>query len=228
MKAAPKNQSHGNHLPAGKGPVRVLIADDHAVVRRGVKDILREGFPRAVFGEAQDAAQTLDLVRKEKWDLLILDITMPGRGGLDVLIELRRLRVKLPVLVLSMHHEKQYAVRVLKSGAAGYVTKDKAPEQLVIAVSKVLAGGKYVSPELGEALVDDLSLSDKPLHENLSEREFQVMCMLAQAKTLKEVADELFLSIKTVSTYHVRLLEKMQMTRDAELVRYAIEHQLVE
>jgi DNA-binding NarL/FixJ family response regulator len=127
-----------------------------------------------------------------------------------------------------MHDAKQYAVRALKLGAAGYVTKDKAPEQLVIAVRKVLGGGKYVSPELGEALVEELMLPTRPLHELLSEREFQVLCMLAEAKTLKEIGDELNLSIKTVSTYHVRLLEKMQMTRDAELVRYALEHHLVD
>jgi two-component system, NarL family, invasion response regulator UvrY len=215
--------------PEEKSPVRVLVVDDHAVVRRGVMDILREGFPHATFNEAENVQQALEFVRRNPCDILILDITMPGKTGLEGLTELRHARAKMQVLVLSMHHEDQYAVRALKAGAAGYVTKNKAPEQLVLAVSRVLAGGKYVSPELGEALAAVVLSPDhqKP-HEALSEREFQVLCRMAQAKTLKEIADELHLSIKTVSTYHVRLLEKMNMTRDAELVRYALENGLVD
>ena len=209
--------------------LRLLIVDDHAVVRRGLKDILRDGFPQATFAEARDAAEMMDQLWKHPWDAVILDITMPGRSGLDALKDVKHDCPKTPVLVLSMHNEDQYAVRALKAGAAGYVTKDKAPEELVTAVTKVLAGRKYVSALLAEKLADVLSAPDDQLpHERLSEREFEVLCLLARARTIKEIAAELSLSVKTVSTYHVRLLSKMDMTRDAELVRYAIDHQLVD
>jgi len=230
MKSSPERKLSKTHEVMSAAPLRVLIADDHAVVRRGVREVLRESFPTAVFGEAADAAQALELARQEPWDIVLLDIAMPGRSGLEALADLTEIRNgKMRILVLSMHHEHHYAVRVLKNGAAGYVTKDKAPEQLVSAVSRVLDGGTYVSPELGAALAEYLASPDSgPLHNNLSERELQVLCMLAKARTLKEIADELCLSTKTISTYHVSLLDKMQMTRDAELVRYALEHKLID
>ncbi len=209
--------------------MRILIADDHAVVRQGLKQILADEFPNSDFGEAGNAGEVLDQAWKQEWDVVVLDITMPGRSGLEALKELRQSRPKLPVLVLSAHPEDQYAVRVLKAGASGYMTKDHAPEELVQAVKKVIGGGKYVSPLLAEKLVSQLhSDTGQPPHETLSDREFQVLRMVASGKALKEIAVELSLSEKTVGTYHIRLLEKMRMHSDVELTRYAIEHRLVD
>jgi len=211
--------------------IKILIADDHAVVRRGLKQILTEESDMAVFGEARNAREVLKNVREQDWDIVILDITMPGRSGLDVLKELKRVRPKLPVLVLSMHPEDQYAVRVLKAGAAGYMTKESAPKELVKAVRKVLGGGKYVSPSLAEKLAFDLETetdSEKPLHETLSDREYQVMCMIASGKAVKGIAKELYLSVKTISTYRARILKKMKMKTSAELTHYAIKNRLVD
>ena len=209
--------------------LRLLIVDDHSVVRHGLREILARGFPGAEFGEAHRVSEMLERVWREPWDGIIIDITMPGRSGLDALCDLKQATPKTPVLVLSMHGEDQYAVRALKAGASGYVTKDKAPEELVSAVTRMVAGGRYVSATLAEKLAADLvAPSERLPHESLSQREFQVLCLLAKARTLKEIASELSLSDKTVSTYHVRLLEKMGMTRDAQLVRYALDHQLIE
>jgi len=209
--------------------VRLLIVDDHMVVRRGLIDILRAGFPTAVFTEARDATEMLEKVRQRNWSAVITDVTMPGRSGIDALRELKQTQPAVPVLVMSMHGEDQYAVRALKAGASGYVTKDKAAEELVMALTRVLEGRKYVSTQLAERLAGELTAPAGHLpHEQLSEREFQVLCSLAKARTIKEIAAELSLSVKTVSTYHVRLLTKLGMTRDAELVRYAIDHRLVE
>ena len=209
--------------------IKILIADDHAVVRRGLKQILAEEPNMAVFGEACNAQEVLKNVREQNWDIVILDITMPDRSGLEVLKELKNIRPKLPVLILSIHPEEQYAVRVLKAGAAGYMTKESAPEELVKAVRKVIRGGKYISPSLAEKLAFDLEVDlEKPLHEALSNREYQVMCMIASGKTVKEIAKELYLSVKTISTHRARILGKMKMKTNAELTHYAIKNRLVD
>lgn len=204
------------------------MADDHAVVRHGLKQILTDEFKRASFGEARNAAEALDLVWKQDWDVVVLDITMPGRSGLDALREIRKSKPRLPVLVLSMHPENQFAVRVLKAGASGYMTKESAPEQLVDAVKKVLGGGRYVSAALGETLAASLSNSHRAPQEKLSDREFQVLRLIASGKMATEIAKELSLSVKTISTYRARILEKMGMKNNAELMHYAIQHRLVE
>jgi DNA-binding NarL/FixJ family response regulator len=209
--------------------MRILLADDHAVVRHGLRQILADEFKRAAFGEARNAQEALDLVWKENWDIAILDITMPGRSGLDVLREIKKSKPRLPVLVLSMHPENQFAVRVLKRGASGYMTKESAPVELVGAVKKVMGGGRYVSNSLAEKLATYLSGdSHKPPQELLSDREFQVLRLIASGKTVSEIARELSLSVKTISTYRSRILEKMGLRNNAELMHYAMQHQLVE
>jgi len=209
--------------------IRVLIADDHTVVRQGLRQILSQDPQLEVIGEAVNGAEVLAMVDGLKLDALVLDITMPGKNGLDVLKELRRKHPALPVLVLSMHPEDQFAIRMLRAGAAGYITKESAPEELIGALKKVCKGGKYVSPQLAEKLAvfieDD---KGRPLHEQLSDREYQVMNMLALGKTVSEIADELLLSAKTVSTYRTRVLEKMKMTTNADLTRYALQNHLVQ
>lgn len=208
--------------------MRVLIADDHAIVRRGLKETIRETFPKAIFGEASTAQEALERVRQQDWDIVILDISMPGRSGLDILADLKRLRTKLPVLFLSMHPEEQYARRSLKAGAAGYLTKESIPDELKTAVRRVSAGGRYVSASLAERLAFDLREGgDLPVHELLSDREFQVLRMIAEGKTIKNIADDLSLSVKTVSTYRARILEKTGLKTTAELIRYALQAQLV-
>lgn len=209
--------------------IRILIADDHAVVRQGIKQILRDVPEVAVSGEVVNGDEALDRLRREEWDLLIMDISMPGRNGLEVLKLIKHERPKFPVLVLSMHSEDQFAVRMLKAGAAGYLTKESAPEELVKAIRKILAGGKYVSPTLAEKLAFDMNVdSERQPHELLSDRDFQVMRMIAIGKTVKEIAEDLTLSVKTVSTYRARILEKLNMRTNAELIHYAIQNNLVE
>ncbi len=209
--------------------MRVLIADDHAVFRRGLKETLAEAFSRIAFGEARTAQEALDHVRRQDWDVVILDISMPGKSGLDILDELKRLRRKLPILLLSMHPEEQFARRALKGGAAGYLTKDSVPEELKEAVRRVVVGGRYVSATLAEKLAVDLREgADRPIHELLSDREFQVLRMIASGKTVKQIAEEIALSVKTVSTYRARILEKTGMKTNAELIRYALQTQLVD
>ena len=209
--------------------MRILLADDHAVVRHGLKQILADEFKRATFGEARNAQEALNLVWKESWDVAVLDITIPGRSGLEVLREIKKSRPKLPVLVLSMHPENQFAVRVLKRGASGYMTKESAPDELVGAIKKVLGGGRYVSPSLAEKLASYLSSDQqKPPQELLSDREFQVLRLIASGKIVSEIARELSLSVKTISTYRTRILEKMDLRNNAELMHYAMQHQLVE
>ncbi len=209
--------------------MRILIADDHAVVRRGLKQILVEAFKRSVFGEAANSQEALECVWKEPWDVVILDLTMPGRSGLEVLREIKRARPKLPVLILSMHPEDQFAVRLLKAGASGYMTKESAPSELVGAVNKAVAGGRYVSVALAEKLasliVNDVQAAP---HESLSDREFLILRLIASGKTVSWIAHDLSLSVKTVSTYRSRLLEKMSLTNNSELVHYAFQYQLVE
>jgi DNA-binding NarL/FixJ family response regulator len=182
-----------------------------------------------VAGEAVNSQEALDQVRVGGWDVLVLDVTMPGRSGFDILKELKYEQPDLPVLVLSIHAEEQLAVRVLKAGASGYVTKENAPNELVKAIRKVVSGGRYISPGLAESLAFGLdTASNRPRHETLSDREFQVMQLMASGKTLTEIAEDLSLSAKTVSTYRTRLLEKLDLKGNAELIRYAIEHGLIE
>jgi two-component system invasion response regulator UvrY len=207
--------------------MRVLIADDHAVVRRGLIELLADEYPSLSVGEARDAAEVWQLAGTQEWDIVILDISMPGRGGLEVLKELRRARPKMPVLVLTSHPEEQYAIRVLKAGAAGYMTKESAPEHLIEAIRKVSAGGRYVSPTLADLLAASVGAdAERPPHESLSDREYRVLCLLGSGKTVGEIAAELSLSVKTVSTYRARLLEKMGMKTNAELMSYAIRNGL--
>jgi two-component system, NarL family, invasion response regulator UvrY len=208
--------------------MKILLADDHAVVRHGLKQILTDAFKRATYGEARNAQEALDLVWKQDWDVVVLDITMPGRSGLDVLREIKKSKPRLPVLVLSMHPENQFAVRVLKCGASGYMTKESAPGELVGAVKKVLAGGRYVSNALAENLAASLSANQKAPQEKLSDREFQVLRLIASGKMVSDIARELSLSVKTISTYRSRILEKMALKNNAELMHYAIQHRLVE
>jgi two-component system invasion response regulator UvrY len=209
--------------------IRVLIVDDHAVVRRGLKEILERGLDGSVCDEAENAEHAIAKVRGQDWDLVILDITMPGRSGLDVLRDIRQERRELPVLIFSVHPEDQYARRVLKAGARGYMNKENPPEELIKAIKRILSGGCYVSPALAEKLAWDLSESSgQQVHEILSDREFEVLRMIAYGKTVSLIAEELHLSVATVSTYRARILEKMRMTNTAELIRYAFSNHLVD
>jgi len=212
--------------------MRILIADDHAVVRQGLKQILAEAFKRASFGEAENSQQALERVRKEHWDIVILDLTMPGQSGLEVLKDIKQSHPSLPVLMLSMHPEDQFAVRMLKTGAAGYLTKDSSPTELVKAVGEVIAGRRYLNPEVIEGIVNDLD-SDQPdrgprPHESLSDREYQVMRMIASGLTVSQIAQKLSLNVKTISTFRARVLKKMEMKTTAELMHYAIQRGLVD
>jgi DNA-binding NarL/FixJ family response regulator len=209
--------------------MKILLIDDHAMVRQGLKLILADHFPRAAFGEARSAQEALQLTWKERWDVVILDITIPGRGGLEVLKEIKRARPKVPVLILSMHPEDQFAVRMLKAGAAGYMTKGSAGEELVGAIKKVVSGGRYVSPLLAERMASylDIDLRKAP-HERLSNREFLIMRLIASGRSVGQIAKELSLSVSTVSTYRSRILHKMDMEHNAELTRYAVQNGLVD
>lgn len=199
------------------------------MVRQGLKLILADHFRKAVFGEARNAQEALNRVWKEKWDVVILDITMPGRNGLELLKEIKRSRPKLPVLVLSMHPEDQFAVRMLKTGAAGYLTKESAGEELVGAINKVVAGGRYISPSLAERMASYLDIDvHKAPHERLSDREFLILRMIASGKSVGQIAKELSLSVSTVSTYRGRILEKTDMKNNAELTHYAVQKGLVD
>jgi len=209
--------------------IKILIADDHAIVREGLKQIVAETSDMVVSGEAADGQEVLELLRKDGWDLVLLDIAMPGRGGMDTLKALKQEKPALPVLILSIYPEEQYAVRALRAGASGYLTKESAPEELISAIRKVSRGGKYVSASLAEKLVSELGIdTERPVHEKLSDREYQVMLMIASGKTVKEIADELSLSVKTISTHRTRALAKMGMKNNAEITYYAIKMGLVE
>jgi DNA-binding NarL/FixJ family response regulator len=208
---------------------RILIIDDHAVVRDGVKKIFDEQPGTVVFGEASTRLEAIQLAREQNWDLAVLDLSLGNQSGLEVLKELKQIRPRLPVLILSMHSEEQYARRAFKAGAAGYITKDSPRAELAKAVNKVAAGRRYITSDLAERLVFDLGRdSDLPPHETLSDREFEVMRLIALGNTVTEIAALLSLSDKTISTYRARLLEKMGMTTNAELTRYAIQNKLVE
>jgi two-component system, NarL family, invasion response regulator UvrY len=208
---------------------RILIADDHEVVRRGLRQILADAFPTATLGEACNSVEALSLATQEAWDLVLLDLNMPGRGGLEVLEELHRSHPRLPILVLSAYPEEQFAIRALKLGAAGYLSKQSAADELVAAVRKTAAGGRYVTSSLAEHLARSLSQDhDLAPHESLSPRELQVLRLIAAGKTLKTIATELSLSEKTVSTYRARIGEKLSLHSNVDLVRYALEHRLHE
>lgn len=209
--------------------MRILLTEDHAVVRQGLKLILADHFKKAVFGEAQNATEALALVWNEKWDVVVLDITLPGRNGLEVLKEIKRSRPKLPVLILSMHPEDQFAVRLLKAGAAGYLTKESAGEELVGAIKKVVGGGRYISPSLAERMAAYLAIDvHQARHERLSDREFLILRLIGSGKQVSQIAKELSLSVSTISTYRARILGKMDMKNNAELTYYALQKSLVD
>ena len=199
--------------------MKILIVDDHPIFRDGLRRILSEEFRAAIFGDAGNATEALERVWKEKWDLVLLDITMHGRTGLDVLKEIRRSASDLPVLIVSAHPEDQYAVRVLRAGAAGYLTKESASHELCTAVKKLLVGGKYISASLAEQLAAEIQSPHGDLHETLSNREYQVMLLIAAGKVPKEIGSELSLSAKTISTYRSRILEKLKLRNNAEIMR---------
>ena len=205
---------------------RILTIDDHEVVREGVKGLFANG--TADFGEARSGAEAINLILNNEWDIAILDISLAGRSGLDVLKEIKQLRPKLPVLMLSMHAEDQYAMRAFKAGASGYISKASSRDELKQAVLKVIKGGRYVSSSMAERMVFDLTSSEKLPHEQLSDRELEVLCLIASGKTVGEIATSLSLSDKTISTYRRRILDKMQMGTNAELTHYAIRNKLVE
>jgi len=209
--------------------IRILIADDHPFVRRGVKQVLTDEFPGVVIGEASTAPEVLELAEKHPWNLVVLDLTMPGRDGLDALHELKSRCPDTPVLVLSMHPEDQFAVRVLRAGAAGYLTKESIPEELVQAVRKIMTDGKYIRPSVADLLATQLQQGDtnQPPHARLSDREFQVLGLIAHGKSVTHIAEELSLSVKSVSTYRARIVEKLHLKSTADLTRYALEHRLI-
>jgi DNA-binding NarL/FixJ family response regulator len=209
--------------------MNILIADDHAVVRRGLKDILADALPDARFSEASNGHEVFSHLADSATGLLVLDINMPGRSGLDVLRDVKNTYPRLPVIVLSMQPEDQYAVRCLRAGAAAYINKESAPEELAQAVRKILSGGRYVSPRVAEQLVSRLDRpTDMPLHELLSDRELEVMKMIASGVPLTEIGSRLNVSVKTVSTYRSRIMEKMEIKSNAEMTRYAMTHQMLD
>lgn len=209
--------------------IHVLIADDHAIVRQGLKQILSETEDLIITGEADDGSEALQLARLQPWDVFLLDVSMPNRNGIDTLKQLKKEFPRLPVLILSMHPEEQYALRALKAGASGYLTKQSAPEQLVNAIRQVASGKKYVSPAVAQQLIEALSDdTDKLPHERITDREYQVLVMIAAGKSQTQIADKLNLGVATVSTYRARLLEKMGLKSTAELIRYGLEHDLAE
>ena len=209
--------------------IRILIADDHAIVRAGLKQFIAGEKDMVVSGEAADGMETLACVRKGECDVVLLDISMPGKNGIDTLRQLKRSRPDLPVLILSAYSEQQFAVSLLRAGASGYISKESASEQLVTAIRTVIGGGKYVSPSVAQVLVSDLSSdTDKPLHGTLSKREFQIFYRLASGESVSRIAEELFLSVKTVSTYRARILEKMQMNSNSDLTYYAIKNHVID
>lgn len=208
--------------------IRILIADDHPVIRKGLVQIIEDATGLIIEDEASNGYEVLEKIRTNNFDVIILDISMPGLNGLEVLKQIKIIKSNLPVLILSMYPEEQYAIRALKAGASGYLTKESAPEELVKAILKITNGGKYISSSLAEILAFDfLGEKNKMAHELLSDREFQVMSMIASGKTVSEIADELSLSVKTVSTYRSRILSKMNLNNNAELTHYAFENNLI-
>jgi DNA-binding NarL/FixJ family response regulator len=208
--------------------IKILITDDHSAIRNGVKQILSQEFPGAEYGEAENAAAALKKIASQKWDVHILDMDMPGRSGLDVLKYMKDEKINLPTLIFSLHPEEQMAVRALKLGARGYLSKNAADTELTRAVTHVLSGRKYITPEVADKLLDELeNPEDKAPHELLSDREYQTLLLIGAGKTISQIANEIALSVPTVSTYRARILEKMGMKTNAELVNYAIRNNLV-
>jgi len=207
--------------------IRILIADDHPLFREGLKHLLAGCPDFTVAGEASNGQEVLEKAWNNEYDMVLLDIAMPGTPGLEVLKQLKHEKPKLPVLVLSMYPEEQYAVRVIKAGASGYLTKESASEELVTAIRRISGGRKYITSSIAERLADDVEpTAEKPLHDTLSDRELEVFRMIAAGKTATNIAGELFLSVKTISTYRSRILEKMKMKTNAELIHYAIKHNM--
>lgn len=208
--------------------IRILIADDHTIVRKGLRQILAEEFMDSQIEEVADADELIKKVIKEKWDIVISDIAMPGKSGLEALLHIKQIAPSLPVLILSIHPEEQYAIRVLKAGGSGYLCKDTAPDELVTAVHRVLLGKKYITVSIAEKIADTLNKNgEKKLHETLSTREFNVFKMIASGKAVTEIAESLSLSVTTVSTYRTRIMAKMNMKTNANLILYAIENSLL-
>jgi two-component system, NarL family, invasion response regulator UvrY len=210
--------------------INILLADDHPYLRRGLIQILIDEFPGVVVGEVSNVPDLLEQAQKRRWDVVVLDLTMPGRGGLEGLHELKRLCPSLPVLVLSMHPEDQFAVRVLRAGGAGYLTKESAPQELVHAIKTIWKGGKYITPMAAELLAAHVHQhgSEQPLHNALSDREHQVFSLIATGRTITEISDQLSLSVKTISTYRSRILTKLNLKTNADLARYAVQHHIIE
>jgi DNA-binding NarL/FixJ family response regulator len=209
--------------------IRILVVDDHAIVREGLKQILGDVNDMAVLAEAGNGQEAMDQIHRQTFDVILMDISMPGRSGLEILKDIRNEHPKLPVLILSMHPEEQYAIRALRAGAAGYMNKSSAPDELIGAIRKVSAGRKYVSPSVAEKLAFELGSDPTRLpHELLSDREYQVMMMLAAGKSVSEIGEELCLSVKTISTYRSRIMEKMNLKKNAELTLYAVQNHLLQ
>jgi DNA-binding NarL/FixJ family response regulator len=206
---------------------KIIIVDDHPVFRSGLKQILNDAYDMEVVGEAGNARQLYQLLDNVKWDVVVLDIVLPGESGLDILKELKYRFKKFSALCMSYHPESQFGIRALKAGAAGYLTKEAAPEEIVNAIRRIVSGRKYISHSLAEKLANGLDIqSEKPNHDKLSDREFQIMGMIGAGKTIKEIASELLLSVQTVSTYRSRILQKMNMKTNAEITRYVVENGL--
>ncbi|MEO0318137.1 MAG: DNA-binding response regulator, LuxR family [Pseudomonadota bacterium] len=228
LHASPTGRDMGAQAGAGSQGIRVLIADDHAIVREGLKQIIGDSGLITVAGEAENAQQAIQKVREGGFDVLLLDISMPDRNGIDVLKQVKKELPGLPVLMLTMHREDQYAIRAMKAGASGYLTKQSAPSELVNALQLVANGRKYITPSLAEEMANQIGDDPgKPLHETLSDREYQTLVMIASGKTVTEIAVELSLSVKTISMYRARLLQKMRLRHNAELTHYAMRHKLV-
>jgi len=209
--------------------IKILIADDHAIVREGLKQIVAEESDMRVTGEAANASELFELLNKDSWEIVVLDINMPGKSGLEALKEMKIRNIKVPVLILSMFSEDQYGLRAIKAGAAGYLKKVSAPTELVSAIRKIVGGGKYISPTLAEKLADNVDVNNKKaLHQNLSDREYQIMCFISLGKSAEEIAEELAISIHTVYSYRNRILEKMHLKSNVELTQYAIQNKLIE
>lgn len=209
--------------------IKILIADDHAIVREGLKQIVAEEKDMIVSGEAENASSLMSLLEKDNWSIVVLDINMPGKSGLEALKDIKHLYPDLPVLILSMFSEDQYGLRAIKAGASGYLKKVSAPTELVIAIRKIVSGRKYINPDLAEKLAENLgSENQNNLHEKLSDREYQIMCNIALGKTAEEIAEDLSLSINTIYTYRNRILEKMSMKSNVELTQYALQNRLIE